>query len=294
MQSTISYLIPCYNHEKYLPELLNNLTLDIEKLDVPAEVIIIDDGSEDNSALIIKEWENNNTTLNITFISGKNKGLPAVLNQMIKLAKGEYLRLGASDDVILPGSTQLLFNEFINKPSLRCAVGDGTVINETGECINKSSIDFHGGNLSRLQNPRLLVKELVQNWCVAGPAHLIKKNHYNTMSYDESLKIDDYDLFLSLLKEEESIVFTNKIVCLYRVHTTNTSKTKNLTSRVANLISFICIIDKYIKQQILVNYLLPIKYKSMAKIYYLQKRYLLCAVNMSKCLFYKFKSELLN
>ncbi len=49
MSIAISYLIPSYNHAHYLPLLLESIRLDIDRLEVPAEVIIIDDGSSDDS-----------------------------------------------------------------------------------------------------------------------------------------------------------------------------------------------------------------------------------------------------
>lgn len=295
MRVMISYLIPSYNHEKYLPLLLENIGLDIECLEVPAEVIIIDDGSIDDSKLIIQTWaEANAGRFEIIYLFQENKGLPAVLNKMIDRSRGQYLRLCASDDVITVGSTQMLYEQFKSRPNLLCVLADANIINESGDLIQQSSIAFHGGKIERLANPDFLVKELIQHWCVAGPTHLIKRSHYESMRYDESSTIDDYDLFLSLLEVPEAVIFVNEIVCSYRVHTTNTSKTNNVGRRIENIQFFLHIIERYINRHTLANYLPSVRYRSIAKIYFLQKKYIRCFFSMCMSLFFKVKSELQN
>src|SRR5437868_4947409 len=128
---TVSYLIPSYNHEDYLPALLESIKQDIQCLELPAEVIIIDDGSSDNSHAIIETWADaHGKDFEIHYTFQENQGLANVLNQMIAQAKGEYLRLGASDDVFLAGSTQKLYQQFKHNPELHCVFADGEIINE--------------------------------------------------------------------------------------------------------------------------------------------------------------------
>lgn len=293
MRPVISYLIPSYNHAIYLPFLLEGISRDTRLLDVPVEVIIMDDGSQDNSKSVINSWAKANEGLfEIYCFFQENKGLSAVLNKMIDEAQGEYLRLCASDDVIIAGSTQLLYNEFKRQPNLRCVLADARVVDEKGDIIHESSIKLHGGNIKHLMNSALLVKELIQHWCVAGPTHLIKRSHYESMRYDESSKIDDFDLFLSLLEVPNAVAFINEFVCLYRVHSTNTSKTKNRERRLENSKFFLAIIDKYIYRCILAKYLSPLRYRSIAKIYFLQRKYLRSFFNMAMSLVFKVKSEL--
>lgn len=295
MSAIISYLIPSYNHENYLAILLESIRLDIEQLTVPAEVILIDDGSTDDSPSIIQAWvEANKDSIELTYSVQKNKGLTSVLNKLVETAQGDYLRLCASDDIITAGSTQKLYEQYIFQPDLLCVLADGYVIDKAGDVIHQSSIAFHGGSIKRLENSAHLVKELVQHWCVAGPTHLIKRSHYKGLRYDESSRIDDYDLFLSLLELPGSIIFINEIACSYRIHTMNTSKTKNKVQRIENMNFFIEIIERYLKKGTLANYLPSVWYRSWAKIYFLQKKYIRCFFMMCISLFFQVKSELLN
>ena len=110
------------------------------------------------------------------------------------------------------------------------------------------------------------------------------------MRYDETAKIDDYDLFLSMLKKPDAIFYINHIVCLYRIHGTNTSKTKNREQRIECQHSFLNIINKHMKSDNFIHYLRPVKYKTIAKIYYLQKKYIQCIANLSLSFLLKFRS----
>lgn len=286
MRTIISYLVPSYNHELYLPQLLESICLDIAQLEVSAEVVIVDDGSIDKSQSIIKSWvDMNHAKFNIIYLfQQKNQGLPVSLNWMIEHARGEYLRHCASDDILIAGSTQMLYNHIKSEPNLLCALADARIINETGDVIHESAIAFHGGRVKRLKRPAHLVKELIQHWCVAGPSHLTKKSHYEHRRYDEFSRIDDYDLFLSLLEIPNAISFTEEVVCLYRIHTTNISKSKDRAWRIDNLTFFLAIVNRYIKRGTLAKYLFLVKYRTTAKIYYLQKKYIRCFFSLCKSL----------
>ena len=88
----VSVIIPCYNCEKYIEYTLKSV---LDQSYQNFELIIVDDGSKDNSALIIKSF----TDKRIIYIYQENKGLPAARNTGIKRAKGMYIAFLDSDDV---------------------------------------------------------------------------------------------------------------------------------------------------------------------------------------------------
>ena len=94
----LSIIIPVYNVENYVDTCIESLYKQgISEYEF--EVILINDGSTDNSLSIIQEYENKYS--NITIISQKNQGLSTTRNNGIKLAKGEYLLFVDSDDLII-------------------------------------------------------------------------------------------------------------------------------------------------------------------------------------------------
>ena len=96
--------MPLYNHEKYLRKSINTILNQTYK---KIELIIIDDGSTDNSSKIVKQFKDNR----IRYIYQKNKGvkkLNITINKGLKLAKGTLVTMVTSDDY-------LPLNRFVNQ-----------------------------------------------------------------------------------------------------------------------------------------------------------------------------------
>ena len=283
MQAQVGYLVPSFNHARYVGALLESIKIDAGMLDTTWELLIIDDGSNDDSQQVISDWIlASGEATRIKFLARENRGLSATLNQLIATTGATYLRLCGSDDVVVPGSTARMLTFFSNRPKLFCVAGDGLVINENGEMINQSSVRYHGGDMAKLLSPATMPTALVRNWCLAGPALLIRKDYYNTMSYDENLSIDDFDLFLSLLSTPDSLLFVKTLVCHYRVHHSNTSKTDNRQKRIRNLQAFNSIISKHIDKGFMLDELIPLQRKTSAKIAFLENRYFSCILNLAR------------
>lgn len=95
-----SIIVPVYNTEKYINKCLASIK---NAMELDCEVIIINDGSTDNSEKVIKEFINNlpeEYKNNFTYKSKENKGLADTKNVGIELAKGKYISVIDSDDYI--------------------------------------------------------------------------------------------------------------------------------------------------------------------------------------------------
>ncbi len=86
----ISVIIPVYNSALFLPELLNNI---YKQHYTPLEIIIVDDGSTDSTAILIKSFPD------IKYIYQTNKGPAAARNEGLAVATGEYIAFIDSDDL---------------------------------------------------------------------------------------------------------------------------------------------------------------------------------------------------
>lgn len=95
MNDLISVIIPVYQAEKYLKQCLNSI---IEQDFQNLQIIIIDDGSTDNSLQIIKEYQKKDNR--ILLLQQKNKGAGAARNLGLQNAKGDYIGFVDSDDWI--------------------------------------------------------------------------------------------------------------------------------------------------------------------------------------------------
>ena len=99
----VSFVMSVYNKEYYLPAVLDAL-LNQTGLSNP-EFIFVDDVSKDNSVEIIREKTKN--IKNVTIVAKtKNEGISITVNQGIRLAKGKWVRMLDSDDILPLNSTE--------------------------------------------------------------------------------------------------------------------------------------------------------------------------------------------
>ena len=103
-----SIIIPVYNVEKYIKKCLDSVFAQTEK---DYEVIVVNDGTKDNSMDIVKNYD-------VKIVNQKNQGLSEARNTGLKNAKGEYILFLDSDDYIEKDLLKELNKSIKNKPDL--------------------------------------------------------------------------------------------------------------------------------------------------------------------------------
>src|SRR6185369_4386478 len=93
----ISVVLPVYNGEKYLAEAIDSI---LGQTLTDFELIIIDDGSTDNSLAILKQYKQRDNRIRL--IARENRNLATTLNDLIDLAQGEWVARMDQDDIALP------------------------------------------------------------------------------------------------------------------------------------------------------------------------------------------------
>lgn len=99
MKSLVSVILAVYNGEKYLAETIESV---LSQTYSPIEFIIINDGSEDSTASIIKQYSGK-----IRYHHQANQGQPAAMNKGISMATGSYLAFIDADDLYTPDKIAL-------------------------------------------------------------------------------------------------------------------------------------------------------------------------------------------
>ena len=99
----ISIIIPTYNRAKFLLEAVNSVFNQTVK---PFEIIVIDDGSNDNTKEVLEN-------LDVKYIYQKNRGVSSARNRGVKEAKGDWICFLDSDDIWLEDKLkeQILFHQ---------------------------------------------------------------------------------------------------------------------------------------------------------------------------------------
>ena len=101
--SLISVIIPTYNRSDFLKEAIESV---LEQTYQPFELIVVDDGSTDDTASVLSCYAGK-----ISALSAYHGGPSAARNYGIKAARGDYIAFLVSDDIWLPGklSAQIRF-----------------------------------------------------------------------------------------------------------------------------------------------------------------------------------------
>src|SRR6056297_934697 len=93
----VSVIIPSYNHAQYIESAIESV---LAQTYPNIELIIVDDGSSDNSHEVIRKYEEHPQISII--LNKKNKGQSAVINQALATSSGKYIAILPSDDWFLP------------------------------------------------------------------------------------------------------------------------------------------------------------------------------------------------
>ncbi len=175
----LSVIVPVYNTGKYLEKCLNSLVNQTLK---NIEIIIVDDGSTDNSKSIIKKYSKKYD--NITPYYLKNGGVSRARNYGIKKAKGKYITFLDSDDYIDLNLYEKMYSKTKNNP-------DVVECDYIWEYSDKSVLDKYDNSI----NPMLAIRAVVWN-------KIYNKNFLNNTGvlFHEDVHFEDvefcYELFL--------------------------------------------------------------------------------------------------
>ena len=105
-----SVIVPLYNKENYIKATLKSV---LQQTYTDFEIIIVDDGSTDKSAAIVKEFQD----ARIKYFYQENLGASQARNKAIMLASGEYLALLDADDLWYPNHLQVINRLILNFPN---------------------------------------------------------------------------------------------------------------------------------------------------------------------------------
>ncbi len=187
------------------------------------EIVIINDGSIDNTDKVIREWIiNNNDKIAINYTSRGNKGVTKTLNEMVAKSRGEYITIIASDDYLLPGGIMTRYNYLKNNPKKLAVFGDCIIVDSDGNKTHDSGLsDLYGVRKDNYSTDKGLKREILSDWSVPGGTLMVKRRLYDYQIYDIRLLIEDLDFFLKMVSNN-ILSFMDVKVSAYRVHGKNT------------------------------------------------------------------------
>lgn len=227
MDKLVSIIMPVYNSARYLSEAIESC---LDQTYRKFELIIIDDGSNDDSKEIIEfYWRKYPDKIKVHFFQ-KNQGAAAARNKGIKMARGDYLVFADSDDIQDKERIQQII-ESIKRDKVDMVFNNCLMIDENGQSLGKDL-----GFPEILNNSNGLLLSLQRNYFWTSLATV--KND-RLVYFDESLmRSEDYDLFLKLLFHGWKFTFIKEPLVKYRIHSGNNSsdyeKARKATIKILN------------------------------------------------------------
>ncbi len=214
----VSVLVPAYNHEKYIVACLDSIMSDgYQNL----EVIVLDDGSIDNTYPLAKEWFDLHGQAFSYFdlMHQENRGVARTLNSLLQIFRGKYFVLLASDDMLLEGGIANRLAALERSPKALAVFADAIGIDENGKKLcNSILINKFRASLEALSHGSTRPYELILNWCIPGPVFLAKREVTQKIGYyNENFHVEDRDYYLRLIANDV-LTFTATKVAAYRLH----------------------------------------------------------------------------
>jgi glycosyltransferase involved in cell wall biosynthesis len=159
----VSILLPAYNHAGHVEQFLDSVR------DEPypnKQLLVINDGSTDTTHDVIAAWlDRHRRDIAVEYVSRENRGISATMNEMAALADGDHLRVGASDDYLLPGGNAALAGYLSANPTKRAVFGDAIVVDEENTVIaNSSLLELYRAGKANYLTDAGLRREVICRW----------------------------------------------------------------------------------------------------------------------------------
>ena len=226
----ISIIVPIYNAEKYINKCLDSILKQTKK---ELEIILVNDGSTDNTEKIIKTYKDKR----IKYFKNDNHGIGYSRNFGIKKSTSKYIMFLDSDDYLKITACEELYKK-AEKDNLDIVIADFyKVVNKNIEEIKLPSFE----NSSLRDNPDIIT-EFLNPWAKLYNREMIIKNK---IKFVEDLKYEDAPFVIEALDKAKKIGKVNKPLNYYVIH--GNSETTVRDKRCFDILKIIDKIRKYTK-----------------------------------------------
>jgi len=208
----VSIIIPVYNGEQFIREAIDSVLAQTYR---PIEIIVVDDGSQDNTAKIIKSYPQ------VTYIYQKNSGHGVAKNTGIQHSKADYLSFLDADDLWDAQKIEIQMNYILNNPEIEYVICNMKNFYQP-DCIQNQEIKekFPDDEQACYTPSGLLIRKAV----------ISKIGGFKP----EILEANDTDWHFRAKDEGIHMANVNKLLVHRRIHKSNLSHHRGLESRAVN------------------------------------------------------------
>lgn len=205
----ISVIVPVYNTAKYLSACLDSV---IHQTYQNLEIILINDGSTDNSSSIIQDYVKKDSRIKV--INQKNQGLSGARNQGLKKATGDYVTFVDSDDKIAPTMLANLISA-LQKTHSDIAVCSFQEIYPNGKVVH-----FNHNYLAQTYDTASALKAMLkeQGFMVSATMKLFPTQYFKDVKFPIGKLHEDVGTTFKLIMKASKVTFIPEELYLYIHH----------------------------------------------------------------------------
>ena len=209
---SVSVLVPSYNHAPFVERTLRSI---FRQTYPPKKLIVIDDGSKDESVKIIEQVMRE-CPFDYLFIKRENRGLSATLNEGFAKTTDDHFAYLGSDDVWLPTFLERRIELLQRRPRAVLAFGHAFLIDEADQIIDCTDTwtSFADGDMLPL---------LLRGMIFSSPSVVYRRTALAKHVWNENSILEDYELYLKLSADGE-FALDSSVLCAWRQHGWNVSR----------------------------------------------------------------------
>ncbi len=197
----VSVIVPVYNVEEYIDKCLDSLVHQTVK---DMEIIVVNDGSPDNSEKIIKKYEKKYK--NIKYVIKENGGLSDARNYGLKYATGDYIGFVDSDDYVANDMFEKMYDKITS--------------DKTDIVVCEFNYVYPNGNIIRSHSNLPYTDEVDKKYLISPPmawTRLYKKELLTKKQFMKGIYYEDLEMTPKLLKYTKKISFLDEGLYYYLV-----------------------------------------------------------------------------
>lgn len=219
-KNKISIIICCYNSQNFLETTLKSVEQQSYK---EWEIIIINDGSSDNTDNIINEFIKLNKHLSIIYYKQENKGLAFSRNKAVEFAKYKWIAILDHDDIWQKNKLEIQNKEINTYSNSKLFFGDcywlteNSILKKTRFENLKEKDFFNPYSLNLKKN--YAYSNLIKYGCFITSSSVVfcKKAYLDVFGFNQSYKfITDY-IFFNEVAKKYGLYCSNQVLCKYRL-----------------------------------------------------------------------------
>ena len=209
----VSIIVPTYNHSKYIDDLFCSL---INQTYSNIEIIIQDDCSKDDTYSKIEKFKSlYSYKFKRIYIerNENNIGLPCNLNKALHYVNGKYIKIIASDDMLMPECIEKFVQYYEIHQEYTFLLSNAYIISDNSKYNDIPNFSKLAYKIMPVYNETFFDKLLIYNFIIAPAVFLKTSEIIKVGKFDERFKIEDHIVWLRLARMGKVGIINDVLVC---------------------------------------------------------------------------------